>query len=103
MTIAASFNLPSYLAPMLGSQGAAQFLAPAAVQLFSTPLHLLGLDMFNRPQGQGKAPVFVERLGMVRRDWLGASFARMCRIIPAYGVGGVINTKIRKQLMASLD
>lgn len=103
MTILASFNLPAYLAPMLGSQHAAQFLAPAAIQLFSTPLHLFGLDLFNRPQGQAKTPVFAERLAMVRRDWLGASFARMGRIIPAYGVGGVINTKIRRQLMAGLD
>ena len=103
MTILASFNLPHYLGPMLGSQHAAQFLAPAGMQLFSTPLHLLGLDLFNRPQGQPKSPPFAERWRMVRRDWFGASFARMGRIVPAYGVGGVLNTKIRKNLMTRFD
>ena len=103
MTILASFNLPYYLAPMLGSQHAAQCLAPAGMQLFSTPLHLLGLDLFNRPSNQPKSPAFAERWAMVRRDWFGASFARMGRIIPAYGVGGVVNTRVRKQLMSRLD
>lgn len=105
MTIFASFNVPPLLAPFLGSQNAAQFLAPASMQLFSTPLHLLGLDLYNRPRGQSewKGLTLQERWGVVKRDWLGASFARMGRIVPAYGVGGVVNSGIRKRLMAGLE
>lgn len=103
LTILASFNIPHYLAPVVGSQQIAQFLAPAAMQFASTPLHLLGLNLFNKPQGKADAPLFSERMAMVRRDWIGASFARMGRIIPAYGIGGVVNTKVRKHFMTKYD
>jgi hypothetical protein len=110
MTIFASFNLPAIVSPKLnaamsanvkqyvGAASAAQFLTPAAVQLVSTPLHLLGLDLYNR-QGVGSA----ERAARVLRDWVKSSFARMGRIIPAFGVGGVVNTKTRRALMERLE
>ncbi|KAF2226159.1 hypothetical protein BDZ85DRAFT_272701 [Elsinoe ampelina] len=109
MTIFASFNLPPLLAPRIPLSDAAekymsrvsvaQFLAPASVQLLSTPLHLLGLDLYNR---NGGTP-FRERLRKVRVDWLPSSFARMCRIVPAFGVGGVVNTSVRKSMMGRLE
>lgn len=71
-------------------------LAPAAIQLLSTPLHLWGLDLYNRPQGGG-------RLAKVARNWFGSSLARMCRVIPAFGVGGVVNGRVRKELMGRLE
>jgi hypothetical protein len=105
MTIFASFNLPPMIAPLLPlSEGveknvsrasAAQFLAPAAIQLASTPLHLLGLDLYNRSAMIG----WRARLTKVRKDWLMSSLARMCRIIPAFGVGGVVNAGVRKSLV----
>ena len=117
LTIFASFNAPSMLAPWLGgSIRAAQFAAPAAVQLLSTPLHLLGLDLFNRPRGHRPAGVFATNLGqqpatvgwrdrwhIVKRDWFGASIARMGRIIPAYGVGGIVNREMRTKLMHGME
>lgn len=111
MTIFASFNLPHLIAPILplsheiekvaSRMSIVQFLAPAGIQLFSTPLHLLGLDLFNRPSGTGIT--WTQRLMRVRRDWLGSSFARMGRILPAYGVGGVVNAKIRKKMIQYND
>lgn len=77
----------------------AQFLAPAAVQLASTPLHLLGLDIYNRHTGFG----WGERWEQVRRTWLPSAAARICRIVPAFGVGGVVNTKVRRSLMGKLE
>lgn len=71
-------------------------LAPAAIQLFSTPLHLLGLDLYNRPRG-------AERAKKVARDWLKSSAARMGRIVPAFGVGGVVNSRVRRELMGKVD
>ena len=108
LTIFASFNLPPLIAPMLphfneevekrfSRVSAAQFLAPAGMQLLSTPLHLWGLDLYNRPIGNGIR--WQQRVGRVSRDWLGSSFARMGRIVPAFGVGGVVNTGIRRRMI----
>src|ERR1700710_1419396 len=60
MTIFASLNGPPLLWPVIhrpmgaemqkaaSGQTIAQFAAPASVQLLSTPMHLLGLDFYNR-------------------------------------------------------
>lgn len=111
MTIFASFNLPPIIAPLLpiskevekqmSRASVAQFLAPAAIQLLSTPLHLWGLDLYNRPMGNGVG--WKARVGRVGRDWLGSSFARMARIVPAFGVGGVVNAGVRGRMMGSIQ
>ncbi|OAQ90045.1 sequence orphan [Purpureocillium lilacinum] len=118
ITIFASFNLPPLLAPRIDQRlssdlrrhisglTAAQFLAPAAVQLLSTPLHLLGLDLYNRPSaatGQLPGPSWRDRWAAVRANWLVSAAARVCRIVPAFGVGGVVNTKVRRGLMERLE
>ena len=77
---------------------AAQFLAPAAMQLFSTPLHLLGLDMYNR-----RHMTWSERFQKVKAEWGMSTLARMCRIVPAFGVGGVVNAAMRKRLLNAVD
>ncbi|KAK3116733.1 hypothetical protein LTR53_002566 [Teratosphaeriaceae sp. CCFEE 6253] len=109
LTIFASFNLPPILAPnmplseaaekYLSRATAAQFLAPAAMQLISTPFHLLGLNFYNR---NGGTPLG-DRFAKVRVDWMMSSLARMCRIIPAFGFGGVVNNGMRAKLMKSLE
>jgi hypothetical protein len=111
-TIFASFNLPPLLAPhipmemfpsfMQGvrSQSVAQFVAPAAIQVLSTPLHLLGLDLYNNPAQNGNG--WKERWIAVKKNWVSSCCARVCRIVPAFGVGGVVNTDVRKNLMARL-
>ena len=115
LTIFASFNVPPLLAPRIDERltadlrrhlsGAtcAQFLAPAAVQLASTPLHLLGLDMYNRPRDGTSPPTWRERWELVRRAWAPSAVARICRIVPAFGVGGVVNTKVRRSLRERLE
>jgi hypothetical protein len=113
LTIFASFNIPPLLAPYIDArmsaefkkrvsgQTAAQFMAPAVVQLFSTPLHLLGLDLYNRP-GQSAVLSWRDRFELVRSNWLISTAARVCRIVPAFGVGGVVNFKVRRNLMEKL-
>jgi hypothetical protein len=111
LTIFASFNVPPLLAPHLpmhylpgmlrksiDSASAAQFIAPAAVQIFSTPIHLLGLDIYNRP-----AAKLHERFGTIRSLWGYSCLARMGRIIPAFGFGGVVNSRVRSRFMAPLE
>lgn len=110
LTVFASFNLPPLVAPYLplsfgagvdlekyvSRASAAQFLAPAGIQLVSTPLHLLGLDLYNR---RGGGVGWRSRVGKVGRDWVGSSFARMARVVPAFGVGGVVNSGVRRRMM----
>ena len=110
LTIFASFNLPPLLAPRipmhffpdrmkkLHSQSVAQFIAPAAMQVLSTPMHLLGLDFYNRT----RIPLG-ERWELVRRAWPSSCIARMGRIVPAFGVGGVVNTSLRRRFMQWLE
>ncbi|KAK3294298.1 uncharacterized protein B0H64DRAFT_183967 [Chaetomium fimeti] len=112
LTIFASFNVPPLLGPVLArsrivgdrfqryvsGHTLAQFAAPAAVQLASTPLHLWGLDVYNRPGVMG----WRERWAVVRKNWAVSTAARICRIVPAFGVGGVVNYKVRRGLMEKL-
>lgn len=107
LTIFASFNVPPLLAPYIDASSlklpvsgvtAAQFAAPASVQLISTPLHLFGLDLYNRP-----GLSLGERWQMVKSNWAVCAAARIGRIIPAFGVGGVVNMKVRKALMTKLE
>lgn len=115
LTIFASFNVPPLLGPYLTSHfsdglkkhvsglSTAQFLAPAAIQFVSTPMHLLGLDLYNRP-ATGSSPITMrERFDIIRKNWAISSFARIGRIVPAFGFGGVVNTKVRRALMEKLE
>lgn len=77
----------------------AQLGIPASIQLISTPIHLFGLDLYNRQQ---PLPL-KDRLNRVSRDWIGASLIRMCRIIPAFGLGGFVNNEGRAFLQQQLD
>lgn len=112
LTIFFSFNLPPVLAPYLPvnpatgmvagwekmgwagwrPQTVTQMVAPAVCQIASTPLHLWGLDLYNRPGVGGR----VGRWGRVRGEWVKSALARMGRIVPAFGVGGVVNAGVRR-------
>jgi len=103
VTLSASFYLPAKLAPSLpeawdrymGRTTMAQLTAPALSQWVATPLHLLALDLHAR---RARLPAG-ERVKTVVRLWPSSSTARMCRVIPAYGFGAVVNNKMRAYLM----
>lgn len=110
VTVFASFNIPPLIAhtipdaiaPTYGMKAAmAQFACPALMQFISTPMHLLGLDLYNR-QPAGGLPWY-ERAARVKRDYISSSFARMGKIVPAFGVGGVVNVRMRAELMHWLE
>ncbi|KAK8051090.1 hypothetical protein PG993_002475 [Apiospora rasikravindrae] len=112
MTIFASFNIPPLLGPALtarmseewqkkvSGQTIAQFAAPAMVQFLSTPIHLLGLDLYNRPASE--AVTRQQRWAAIKKNWNVSSWARVCRIVPAFGFGGTVNYKVRSTLMGKL-
>lgn len=103
ITLTASFALPGVLAPHLPPElervvsrtTAAQLAAPALSQWAATPLHLFALDLHARRGRLG----YGERWERVRKGWVGASVARMARVLPAYGVGAVVNGRVREGLM----
>lgn len=100
MSILASFILPSKIAANLHTQHgwdparadvAAQLTVPLAAQIFSTPLHLLGMDIYNRP-----GLTVAERSSFVLKEYVKTTLARMARVLPAFGAGGVLNKAVRK-------
>jgi hypothetical protein len=107
LTILAGFSLPPIIAERMNVEMGiarptadlvAQLTIPCAVQFISSPMHLLGLDLYNRSQVSGS-----DRVSFIRREYLGTSLARIGRIFPAYGVGGVINRKLRNTFRAWAD
>jgi len=131
MTVGASFNLPilagDYLknivktGKMTWLKGreytVAQVSVPMAIQFLSTPLHLLALDYYNRPttaqmvRAQNatgvaeteKPPSMASRASFVASEYPKSVLARMARILPAFGVGGVLNSRLRRRGYSMLD
>ncbi|KAI9011334.1 hypothetical protein BC832DRAFT_337908 [Gaertneriomyces semiglobifer] len=99
LTVFASFNLPPLLSmhmqEKLGltkKQGdvSAQLITPCAVQLVSTPMHLAGIDLYNRPTATTP-----ERANFIKREYVKSTGARIGRIFAAFGIGGVANQHFR--------
>ncbi|OBZ91552.1 hypothetical protein A0J61_00366 [Choanephora cucurbitarum] len=100
LTIAASFTAPAYIASLLQQTSfqpslktantLAQLSCPAVVQIVSTPVHLLGLDLYNRP-----GVSLASRNQLIRKEYVKSTLARIGRIGPAFGIGGVGNTYFR--------
>lgn len=97
LTIAASFTLPPRISPIVEAssglshdvaRGLVQFVTPLAAQVFSVPMHLVALDLYNNPANPA-------RFAFVRREYAKTLLARWGRIFPAYGVGGVINLQMQ--------
>ncbi|KAI3660092.1 hypothetical protein MP638_002434 [Amoeboaphelidium occidentale] len=97
LTILAGFSLPPLISQYSQKYTTSnydtliQLSVPCLMQFISTPMHLLGLDLYNRPEGN--------RVEFIRKEYWKTSFARISRIFPAYGIGGVVNKKLRKQFV----
>lgn len=102
ITIFASFSLPPVLAEKLvkeynipneAAQTMAQLSCPVGVQVFSTPPHLLGLNMYNVPDAS-----LATRLKTVGKQYIGSTIARAGKIFPAFGIGGELSRRFRNAL-----
>lgn len=98
LTIGAAFTLPKYLAQLLSSASlveekyageTAQMVSPIMMQLPCSPIHLLALNVYNERGVSAR-----ERFISVGRLLPQTTIARMCRMAPAYGIGGVANTSL---------
>ncbi|KAH7225139.1 hypothetical protein BKA60DRAFT_512399 [Fusarium oxysporum] len=100
-TMFGSFTLPTLLASAVpdsvfasphGKIMATQTTVPILSQIVSTPVHLLGLDYYNRNSGA----TVVERLSRIRADIMPATVVRCVRVLPTFGFGCLLNRELRE-------
>lgn len=77
------------------ADGVSQLVSPGLVQFISTPVHILGLDLYNHPASSA-----AERFRVVQEAFVPAIVLRVARIGVAFGVGCVGNNAIRDKLHA---
>jgi len=100
LIIGAGFILPAMVAGGLESNGmekhtaekVAQLGTPCAMQLAITPIHLLGLNLYNTPVASTS-----ERIKAVAKNCPEATGVRMFRFFWAYGVGGLVNKSLNQR------
>jgi hypothetical protein len=100
ITIFGSINLPPMLFPFLSDSyfvspaikmATLQLSVPVLSQIVATPVHPLALDLYNNPQKSGSSP----RMAKMKSKLAPTTAMRCGRIIPAFGVGLVVNTGLR--------
>eukprot|EP00475_Leptophrys_vorax_P044066 TRINITY_DN8692_c0_g1_i1.p1 TRINITY_DN8692_c0_g1~~TRINITY_DN8692_c0_g1_i1.p1 ORF type:complete len:283 (+),score=42.75 TRINITY_DN8692_c0_g1_i1:39-851(+) len=104
MTILAGFSLPDlfsekYFQKELGMQKnsadvIAQLVTPLGIQVFSCPMHLYGIDLYNHPVGSSELQKR-SRLEFIKREYFKTLLARQARILPSFGIAGVTNKWFR--------
>ncbi|KAJ9255919.1 hypothetical protein DTO195F2_6123 [Paecilomyces variotii] len=108
LTISGSFTLVDMLSGYIPTSLAAnshtksilsQLVVPALTQLVAAPVHLFGLDLHNRPH----AVHFSDRLVRIRQGMLSTVAARCFRLIPAFGIGCIVNRELRLTGHAALQ
>merc|ERR1712217_500639 len=94
LIIGAGFILPAMVAGAIKSNTEldaqtadkiAQLATPCAMQVVITPIHLLGLNLYNSPSA-----TTAERFRSVASTYPEATGVRMLRFLWAYGVGGLV-------------
>ncbi len=65
-------------------------LMPCLIQIISTPLHILAIDMYEQPNR-----VMMDRFKLVPSLYKTILLGRMMRAFPAFGLGGFINDMLR--------
>jgi hypothetical protein len=101
LIIGAGFILPNMVAGAIRSsaeveqkkaENIAQLATPCGMQLFITPIHLLGLNFYNMPKATA-----VERARAVWSTCPESTAVRMLRFTWAYGVGGLVNKELSQR------
>lgn len=102
ITVASAFTFPPILAKKIEetwgysehtSRVIGQLLCPFLVQLVVSPLHLMGLDIYNREGEHLRS-----RIQKIWTQYPTTAAMRMIRFLPAYGIGGVVNNELRKAI-----
>lgn len=77
---------------------AAQIGLPLALQTITTPIHLLGYDIYNNPNN-----TVSQRVAFMKKDYFKNVSIRMLRMAPPWSFGTIGNREIRKYLNAKLS
>jgi hypothetical protein len=97
LSIGASFIGPTYISNIVEKDffkyNTSQFICPLLIQFISSPLHLLGLNLYNNKNAN-----FNQRLKFISNEYLKTTIARIARIIPAFSFGCIINTTSKNEL-----
>ncbi|KAI9150796.1 membrane protein [Paramyrothecium foliicola] len=72
----------------------AQLIVPAMTQIFATPFHLVALDIYNRPHVSSMK----DRVNKMREKMPSTTAMRAVRLVPAFGIGIICNTRLRAHL-----
>lgn len=63
---------------------------PSCIQVISTPIHILAIDMYEKPKS-----TIVDRLKNIKSCYKSVLTGRIMRTIPAFGIGGFMNDMLR--------
>eukprot|EP00288_Rhodomonas_lens_P011766 CAMPEP_0177748386 /NCGR_PEP_ID=MMETSP0484_2-20121128/31904_1 /TAXON_ID=354590 /ORGANISM="Rhodomonas lens, Strain RHODO" /LENGTH=297 /DNA_ID=CAMNT_0019263257 /DNA_START=38 /DNA_END=932 /DNA_ORIENTATION=+ len=105
LAMGSSFTLPPIIGKaMIATMGVpaafannfAQLFTPVVAQTVQVPFHLLALSLYNNPEMTIK-----ERTASMKSLYTETLWARMARVLPCYGAGGVINNGLKARLAAS--
>ena len=98
LTISGAFVVPDAMRAALHARAGvaesaaavvSQLVSPPLMQVICTPLHLLALNLVNAPTASAAA-----RVAALRASTPAALLARSLRMLPAYGVGGLLNAAV---------
>jgi hypothetical protein len=103
--VGSSFILPDLVYPKLmdaydldenSAKSICQLALPMGAQFVAGPLHYLGLDLYNRNlDSKSWFEAFLDRSKSLYGGVAPVVMARIARIVPGYGFGGVLNTQFR--------
>jgi hypothetical protein len=65
-------------------------ILPSTIQIISTPIHILAIDMYEKPHSNS-----IERFKNIKLCYKSVLFGRILRAIPAFGIGSFINDMLR--------
>lgn len=91
--------IPHRLVPDAASRAViSQLTVPMLSQIGATPAHVVGLDYYSRRDGASP----LQRLSRIREYIPSTTVARCLRIVPAFGIGIVVNKDLRERMRGSL-
>lgn len=99
LTISSSFifkkdliNLLNKYMPLNTADFLASLTLPIVAQTISTPLHILAIDLYQRPEVN-----FKNRIDNITNMYKSICIGRVIRVIPAFCMGGFINDMLRNR------
>jgi hypothetical protein len=99
-----SFHQKGFIQDTYAAKPVLQVACPMCVPFLIGPIHLLSLDYYNRPLSHMTLnQSILQRLSMIRRNYISVVTARIFRVSFGFAMGGVLNTYLRDQWRLGLD